>query len=174
MIKEVYEEQKSQYKKGDFVDLVDKDKDELKIKLKDSEIKDITKRKWKSLIKEKVKEKALQDLVRENSLKNKTKHNLYEKLEMSEYLNSNRNTKLANIIFAIRSGTLDIKECNNYGVKNKNINWKDIYENDTNKQYEIAKEVQERMEKRYLAKQEAGLDSKPGSFAPTTVVEHGL
>ena len=92
MIKEVYEEQKSQYKKGDFVDLVDKDKDELKIKLKDSEIKDITKRKWKSLIKEKVKEKALQDLVRENSLKNKTKHNLYEKLEISEYLNSNRNT----------------------------------------------------------------------------------
>ena len=166
--------------------------------MKDSEIKDITKRKWKSLIKEKVKEKALQDLVRENSLKNKTKHNLYEKLEMSEYLNSNRNTKLANIIFAIRSGTLDIKEwnswnysdnlcllcevkeetmehfmeCNNYGVKNKSINWKDIYENDTNKQYEIAKEVQERMEKRYLAKQEAGLDSEPGSFAPTIVVEH--
>ena len=55
-------------------------------------VKDITKRKWKSLIKEKVKEKALQDFVRENSLKKKTKHNLYEKLEMSEYLNSNRNT----------------------------------------------------------------------------------
>ena len=63
-------------------------------------------------------------------------------------------------------------ECNNYGVKNKNINWKDIYENDTQKQYDIAKEVQERMEKRYLAKQEAGLDSKPSSFTLTIVVEH--
>ena len=60
-------------------------------------------------------------------------------------------------------------ECKEYGKKNENINWQDIYKNDPENQYEIAQEVQKRLKIRDL-KLEAGLDSLPGSQAPTVFV----
>ena len=64
-----------------------------------------------------------------------------------------------------------LMECQSYGTKSENIKWRDIYKNNTEKQFEIAKEVQKRLKIRNMKKEEAGLDSTPGSTAPT-YVEH--
>ena len=60
-------------------------------------------------------------------------------------------------------------KCKEYGDTNKNLDWKDIYKNETNKQFKIAEEIKRRMKVRKY-KQDAGLDF-PGSQAPTPVVE---
>jgi len=176
MMKQVYDEQKVKCRKGDFVDQVEKDKIELDIKLEDKEIKEILKPKWKEMIKRKTKEKAFKDLLKENSEKTKTKDIVFEDLELSDYLKENKNTTLSNTIFSVRSGTLDIKqwnswsyennlclmcefkeetmdhlmECQGYGTKIEDLKWRDIYKNDTEIQYEIAKEVKKRMDIRKL------------------------
>ena len=72
----------------------DSDKIELDIKLEDKEIKEILKPKWKEIIKRKTKEKALKDLLKENSVKTKTKDIVFEDLELSDYLKENKNTTL--------------------------------------------------------------------------------
>ena len=61
-------------------------------------------------------------------------------------------------------------DCNEYGETGKNINWKDIFENKTEKQEEIAIEVIRRIKIRDR-KLKAGPDYPPGSHAPTSVVE---
>ena len=129
--------------------------------------------------------------MKENSEKTKTKDITYEDVELSCYLKENENTTLSNIIFSVRSGTLDIKQwnswsyennlclmcelkeetmdhfmdCQAYGTKTEDLKWKDIYKNDTKIQYEIAKEVKKRMDIRRVKHQES--DSSPGSSAPT-------
>ena len=72
-----YETQK--HRKGDFVDQIEKDKAELNIKLEDKEIKEMTKSKWKDMIKQKTEEKAFKDLLKENSEKNKKQKTLFLK-----------------------------------------------------------------------------------------------
>ena len=95
--------------------------------------------------------------MKENSEKTKTKDITYEDVELSDYLKENENTTLSNIIFSVRSGTLDIKQwnswsyennlclmcelkeetmdhfliCQAYGTKTEDLKWKDIYKNDT-------------------------------------------
>jgi len=48
----------------------------------------------KEIIKRKTKEKALKDLLKENSVKTKTKDIVFEDLELSDYLKENKNTTL--------------------------------------------------------------------------------
>ena len=117
-------------------------------------------------------------------------------MKLSEYLKENKNKELSEIIFGIRSGTLDIKAWNRWKYednlcvlcekKEENINhlmecveygepiemsiWKEVYENNTETQIKIAKEVKSRLEKRDKILK-AGLDYPPGSNAPTMVVE---
>ena len=59
MIRQVYEELKNESRKGDFVDLVRRDMDDLNIELSDDEIKLVNKSQWKKYVHEKVKETAL-------------------------------------------------------------------------------------------------------------------
>ena len=54
--------------------------------------------------------------------------------------------------------------------KSENIKWRDIYKNNTEKQFKIAKEVQKRLKIRNMKKEEAP-HSTLGSTAPT-YVEH--
>ena len=48
-------------------------------------------------------------MLEENEAKTKTKHIKFEELDMSPYLLHNKSTALSNIIFSLRSGTLDLK-----------------------------------------------------------------
>ena len=182
---------KKESRKGDFFNMVSKDMNEVDITMTDFEIRNMSKQKWKRLCKDKTKNKAFLDLIKENSQKEKTKDIQFECLEMSEYLKENEKTSLSKIIFLLRSGTLDIKkwnswkyddnlcvmcdikeenithflECTEYG--NKHIEIDEIYTQNTENQFSIAKQVEERILMRKL-KLEAGLDSPtPGSSAPT-------
>ena len=119
---------------------------------------------------EKVKFKALEKLTAENSTKTKTKHIIFETLEMRNYLRENINTTLSKTIFSVRAGTLDLKvlnewkyennkcvmceiepenidhfmNCMEYGHGRKIIDWKEIYLDDVNIQVSVDKEVKRR------------------------------
>ena len=56
--------------------------------------------------------------------------------------------------------------CQEYGGESHVENWKDIYINDPDSQYEIALKIRKRLYLRETYIQEAGLDSDPGSQAP--------
>ena len=144
------------------------------------------------MVKRKVIQACFEYLVKENLTKEKTKGILFEKLEMAKYLQNSKSKSLSKIIFGARSGTLDIKEwniwkyndnicvkckisaetmshlmtCQAYGGDSHVENWKDIYRNDPDIQYEIALKIRKRLYLRETYIQEAGLDSDPGSQAP--------
>ena len=179
---------KNESRKGDFYDLVQKDLEDLNIVLSEEDIQDLTKSQWKKYVHEKAKEEAFKALIEENDQKSKTKHIAFEKLAMSEYLVRNKNTQLSQIIFAIRSGTLDIKawcewkysdkmcvmcssyeetfehfiSCPKYG-NSLNTDWKLIFENDPDNQFEIATEVKRRY---YIRKDEIDKAGLPSNVAP--------
>ena len=110
MLKQVFEALKNDSRKGDFVNLTDRDKSSLKINMTDGEIKVLSKWKWKVLLKMKTKHAAFEYLCEENSRKEKTKDVHFEKLEMTPYLVENERKSLSSIIFSIRSETLQVKE----------------------------------------------------------------
>ena len=102
--------------------------------------------------------------------KNKTKHIIFEQLEMSEYLVRNENTALSKVIFSVRTVTFDVKawnewnyrdklcvmckledesmehfmNCTSYGKRPIEISLINIYENYPNEQSLTAKEIKRR------------------------------
>ena len=92
MIRKVYEALKSESRKGDFVDLVQKDIEDIRIDLSEEDIKNTSKYEWKKYVKEKVTEAALEYLTNVNNTKSKTKHIHFESLKLSDYLLHNKNT----------------------------------------------------------------------------------
>ena len=65
--------------KSDFVTLVEKDQKLLKINLSDQEISEISKPKYKKILKKAIKEEAFKDLMRQ-----KEKHSKMTELQYSE------------------------------------------------------------------------------------------
>ena len=61
--------QKKESRKGDFYNMVSKDLLEVNITMTDVEIRQISKGQWKRLCKERTKNKAFSDLIKENSQK---------------------------------------------------------------------------------------------------------
>ena len=118
MIRQVYETLKTDSRKGDFVNLIKQDMEELDIVITDEEIQSVTKVQWKKYIHEEVESLALKSLTEENSQKSKTKHIQFDQLSMSKYLENNENTLLSQIIFSVRSGTMDIKSWNEWNYQN--------------------------------------------------------
>ena len=148
----------------------------------------VSKWSWDNFVNEKVKHAALKYLVEENCQKDRTKHIIFKELKMSDYLYENKNRYLSQIIFSVRSQTLNIKEwkpwnyhdnlcvkcqiyaetmdhfvvCSSYGNKTEQ-NWKDIFDNNYERQIEIGIIVK----KRFLERQdildtiEAGQTSNP-------------
>ena len=196
MLGQVYKQLKIDSRKGDFVSLIKQDMKEMEIHMEDCEVNEMSINKWKKLVKDKTKSIALKYLVTENSKKEKTKHIQFTTLKLSDYLKLNKNKELSEIIFGLRSGTLDLKawnrwkyednlcvlcekkeeninhfmECVEYGEPIETTTWKEVYENNAETQIKIAKEVKLRLEKRDKILK-AGLDYPPGSNAPTVVVE---
>ena len=109
MIRKVNDEPKWDSRRGDFVDLVQKDIEEIRIDLTEEEIGSASKLEWKKYVKEKVNSAALECLTKTNSTKTKTKHIQFHELKLSDYLSQNKNTSLSKTIFEARSGILDIK-----------------------------------------------------------------
>ena len=123
-----------------------------------------------------------------NSSKEKTKHIIFETLKINEYLLNNESRGLSTTIFSVRSQTLDIKEwqpwkyldnlcvkceiyaetmdhfvmCKAYGFETEN-SWKDIFENDVERQKEIGRFNKQRHEIRQetIDMKEAGQTSVP-------------
>ena len=185
-VREVYETQKCDSKRGDFVDLVQKDIKEIELDLNEEEIKAMNKMEWKTFIDEKIKVAALKNLNLENSKLDKTKHIDFKELKMSEYLIKNKESSLTQIIFSIRSGTLDIKSwnpwkyddilcvgcgkeeenmthfmsCMTYGEDSQCTHWQDIWIDNCDIQYDIAFRARRRLElrDRIIEADEAGQD----------------
>ena len=67
MTRQVYETQKGNIKKGDFVNMVTKGKQELNIDLNEDDIKSRGKEEWKHYVYQKIKQAALEYLNHENS-----------------------------------------------------------------------------------------------------------
>ena len=188
IIRQVFEALRYDSRKGDFYDLVMKDLEDLKIDLSEEDIQVLNKSQWKKYVHEKAKDIAFEDLIKENEQKSKTRQILFDKLTMSEYLVRNKNTMISQIIFSVRSGTLDLKSwcewnysdklcvmcssveesfdnfmsCQKYG-NNLKTHWKLIFENDPDNQYEIATEVKRRHCIRKTKLDKAGL---PPNMAP--------
>jgi hypothetical protein len=187
MIRQVFNALKEESRKGDFVHQVEKDLEELKITMTDDEIHQCSKGKWKHIVKKHVKEAAFSYLVKENATKDKTKQIKFNQLEMSNYLRYNKSLVLSKIIFAVRSGTLELKvwnlwkydndicvgckswpetmshfmRCSNYPSETEEKNWDQIllFENDVRKQYEVAQKIRKRLEMRDIINNEDGLAS---------------
>ena len=193
MVRQVFEEQKEDSKKGDFKDLTDKDRISLDIKYQDHKIEASTKQSWKKFLKHKVKIAAFNHLLLENSTKEKTREVKFEDLKMSQYLEKNIKTTLSKLIFSIRSKTLDIKEyqpwkydnntciaCNDYpetmqhfatcaSYRNQPCSfWKDINGMAYEKIIEVGLAVEKRIEERKLLirKEEVGQVQTADSTAP--------
>ena len=189
LIRQVYETLKTESRHGDFVDLVKKDIEELKLNLLESDIQNTTKIEWKKYVNEKVSEACLLALNAENSSKTKTKHIVFENLEMREYLKQNVNISLSKTIFSARSGTLDIKSwnswnyenvlcvmcnkweenlqhfmtCSSYGNNPLQIHWSKLFENNVKDQVSIAKDIKRRQ---FLRKRRLEEDGLPQIMAP--------
>ena len=110
MIRQVFSALEKDSRKGDFISLTNEDKINLDIELHNTEIQTMSKWKWKSYIKKKVKSAALKSLVYENSSMKKTRNINFSSLDMSQYLRENVKLSLTKIVFSLRSKTIDIKE----------------------------------------------------------------
>ena len=109
MIRNVFEEQKKETRKGDFINLIKIDLKELELNIQYKEIEKYSKTVLNNMINQSTEKVALKNLIIESKTKSKTKHINYEQLEMSDYCLANKNTKVSKIIYSIRAGTLDLK-----------------------------------------------------------------
>ena len=190
LIRQVYETQKMESRKGDFVYLTKEDLKVVELEIKETEIAKYSNKEWSRKVNEQVEKAALKELLNENREKLKTKHLEYKFLEIQSYLKENKNTELSKVIFQIRSGTFDIKawkpwkygdnlcvmcqlkeeniyhffKCESY--KSETINYEDIYENNADLQVKVAKEAKKRQQTREIKLQEVGQDSLPAPDAP--------
>ena len=110
LIRRIYEIQKISNNIGDWIRMIENDKQELDLKMSDEEIQNVSKETFKSLIKSKVKIRFLSEF---NDLKknhSKSEHLDCSQLRTAEYLNNpDFNTKQKQLLFKLRSRTLDVK-----------------------------------------------------------------
>ena len=191
MIRKVFETLKEDSKNGDFICLTNSDRRRLAIDLSDEEVQTVSKVGWKKYLDKKTKDAAFIYLSDENLKKENTRNIVFQSLDMSTYLKTNKRKSLTQIIFSIRSKTLNIKEfqpwnyednlcvqceifaetmdhfctCKAYNTETE-AQWTDIFIDNTERQFEIAQIVEKRLKIRQsiLEKEEDGLASTdPGS-----------
>ena len=111
LIRRIYEAQKLSNNTGDWIKLVEADKKELEIDMKDEEIQNVSKDKFKEYVTKKAKMHQLHFLA---SLKRK--HSKSEFLNCTEFKTAEYlkdpvfNTKQKQLLFKLRSRTLDVKQ----------------------------------------------------------------
>ena len=108
MINQVFQAQQNNCRKGDLFYLTSRDREELEMVLSNEEIEVMSQWMWKKITNKQTKQAALKHLILENSTKEKNKDIIFNEIKMSEYLFYNQKTSTSQVIFSIRSKTLDI------------------------------------------------------------------
>ena len=80
MIRQVFEENKKDSRKGDLINMITEDLKVLDLGLKEKDIETYTKSAWNKLVNKKIEKAAFDRLICENATKSKTKHIKYEQL----------------------------------------------------------------------------------------------
>ena len=113
IVRITYEEQ-MKYDAPNWANEISKLKKEYSIDESDTEIGGMGKKRWKRIVKKKVKEKALEDLNKEaQSQKQASKLIPYDKLAKQEYMTTLSPTQ-ARKVFHIRTGTIDLRGVRQY------------------------------------------------------------
>jgi hypothetical protein len=111
LIRRIYTTQKVSNSVGDWVRLVDADKTELGITLSDMEIQGVSKNVFQKFVKKKVKINMLKNLSELKRKHSKAKFLSCAELKPANYIQDSRfNTKEKQLLFKLRSKTLDVKE----------------------------------------------------------------
>ena len=107
MIAKIYEAQKLKPSPGDFINLVKTDFETIGLEMNEQEIRQISKQKFKKIIKSKITNAAFTYLKSLQSNHSKMKNLRYERFEISKYLNSpmfSKNNRC--LLLALRTRTL--------------------------------------------------------------------
>ena len=161
--------------KNDFVKNCEKYLERLDINVSFQEISEMSKYKFKRLVKKKTEESAFQYLVGEKNKQSKIAHLQYKSLNMQDYLvEGNKRTDIAKLIFRARGSNLDIKTqkkwkyednlcvgcsqnvetieeilvCPSLGDENRKISFNYLFGDSSSDMIEVAKEIQKRLKTR--------------------------
>ena len=111
LIHRVYLSQRLSPSHGDWVKLLDYDRNELGITLADEDMQTVGKETFKKFVKKKVKQKLVRQILEGKSKKSKSAKLDCVDIKTAEYLSDTRfTTKQKQILFKLRSRTLDVKE----------------------------------------------------------------
>ena len=119
LISKVYNAQVRKPVKGDWSNQIKIDKESLNVEYSDQEIKDMSKRYFKEIVKTKIRKLAFHDLENRKKDHSKVKDINYTKLEMQAYMKDKKNyIKDIELLFSLRTRGLDVKT--NFRGKYKN------------------------------------------------------
>ena len=111
MINKVYRAQKLSPVSGDWVLLIEEDKQMFNIKMADDEVKVVSKYKFTNFVKKKAKELTIEYLMRLRQRHSKSTDLDVQDLSISPYLIDGRFSKESReLLFKLRSKTMDVKE----------------------------------------------------------------
>ena len=101
---------KYEFSKGDWCQQVKDDKEKYEISFTDEDITNISKEKYKNMIKSKIENKAVQYLKETARSHSKSKWLINQKFEKQQYLSDRRFTKEeVQLLFSLRTKTVDCK-----------------------------------------------------------------
>ena len=122
MIFKVYKAQKLSPVLGDWVLLLDKDKELFQIKISDEEVAKISRERFKNIVKNKAKEITIEYLENLKKKKSKSKQLDIGDLTTSPYLMDSRlNKEERELLFKLRSRTVYVKENFRNAFQNNNM-----------------------------------------------------
>ena len=108
LIRKIYEAQKRKPVKNDWINIIKRDCEELKITYNESQIISLNKSNFKNIVREKIRTNAFKYLIEIKISQSKLSDIEYSKFEMQNYL---RSSKLTNeeksLLFRIRTRTVD-------------------------------------------------------------------
>ena len=119
LINRIYQAQKLSSSVGDWVRIVQSDMKELNISMTDEDIQGVPKQTFKTFVKKRVKEKFMGHLYSLKNQHSKSKYLDCSVMKVADYISDSRlTTKNKQLLFRLRSRTLDVKK--NFGGKFEN------------------------------------------------------
>ena len=110
LVARIYRSQKLTPRRGDWVNLVENDKNKLELSCDDSEIAQMSKNKFRNIVKHKVELLALSELRLLKNKHSKSENIQSEKLQIASYLIDHRLTRTEQqLLFRLRTRTLSVK-----------------------------------------------------------------